>query len=149
MSNKNGPILLVEDNDNDVIFMQRALKNAELLNPLHIANDGEQAIDYLTGKGEFSDRIKFPLPILIFLDLKLPTKSGLEVLSWLRDTPQFKTLVVLVLTTSNEPKDIDRALKLGANAYLVKPSIFSELTEMMKATKAFWLNFNHFSEQPH
>src|SRR6185312_8135897 len=71
MSNKNGPILLVEDNDNDVIFMQRALKNAELLNPLHIANDGEQAIDYLTGKGEFSDRIKFPLPILIFLDLKL------------------------------------------------------------------------------
>ncbi len=144
MSNDNGTILLVEDNDNDVVFMQRALKNAGMLNPLRVVTDGEQAIDYLTGAGKFSDRAKFPLPIIMFLDLKLPTKSGLEVLGWLRETQEFKSLVVLVLTTSNEPKDIERALKLGANAYLVKPSLFSELTEMMKTIKAFWLNFNHF-----
>jgi CheY-like chemotaxis protein len=144
MNNNHGTILLVEDNDNDVVFMQRALKNADLLNPLQVVNDGEQAIDYLTGRGTFSDRTKFPAPILVFLDLKLPTKSGLEILRWLRESPEFKTLVVLVLTTSNEPKDIESALKLGANAYLVKPSMFSELTELMKATKAFWLNFNHF-----
>jgi CheY-like chemotaxis protein len=144
MNNNNSTILLVEDNDNDAVFMQRALKNADVLNPLQVVNDGEQAIDYLTGNGKFSDRTEFPLPVLVFLDLKLPAKSGLEVLGALREIPDLKTLVVLVLTTSNEPKDIERALKLGANAYLVKPSLFSELTEMMKATKAFWLNFNRF-----
>jgi CheY-like chemotaxis protein len=145
MSNKSGTILLVEDNDNDVVFMRRALANAEVLNPLQVVTDGEQALDYLTGAGKFSDRIKYPLPILTFLDLKLPTKSGLEVLGTLRQIEELKTLVVLVLTTSNEPKDIQQALKLGANAFLVKPSMFSDLTEMMKATKAFWLHFNQFS----
>jgi CheY-like chemotaxis protein len=145
MSNKSGTILLVEDNDNDVVFMRRALANAEVLNPLQVVTDGEQALDYLTGVGKFSDRIQFPLPILTFLDLKLPTKSGLEVLGTLRQIEELKTLVVLVLTTSNEPKDIQHALQLGANAYLVKPSMFSELTDMMKITKAFWLHFNQFS----
>jgi CheY-like chemotaxis protein len=145
MSNKSGTILLVEDNDNDVVFMRRALANAEVLNPLQVVTDGEQALDYLTGAGNYSDRIKYPLPILTFLDLKLPTKSGLEVLSALRQIEELKTLVVLVLTTSNEPKDIQHALQLGANAYLVKPSMFSDLTEMMKITKGFWLHFNQFS----
>jgi CheY-like chemotaxis protein len=144
MSTNDKTILLVEDNENDVIFMQRALGTAEVVNPVQIVADGQSAINYLAGAGEFSDRQTFPLPALLFLDLKLPVKSGLDVLAWLRQRPEFKKLIVLVLTTSGEPSDIERALELGANAYLVKPSSVSELTEMMRATKAFWLRFNQF-----
>jgi len=137
-------ILLVEDNEHDLVFMQRALKVAGVLNPVQIVTDGRQAIDYLAGTGNFSDRKKFPLPSLMFLDLKLPIVSGLEVLAWLRQKREFKSLIVLVLTTSKEPSDIDRAFDLGANAYLAKPSSVSDLTEMMRATKGFWLTFNQF-----
>ncbi|HZR18866.1 MAG TPA: response regulator [Verrucomicrobiae bacterium] len=144
MSNSGKTILLVEDNENDVIFMQRALATAEVANPVQIVADGQSAINYLAGVGEFSDRIAFPLPALLFLDLKLPVKSGLDVLAWLRRRPEFKKVIVLVLTTSREPTDIERAFELGANAYLAKPSSVSELTEMMRATKSFWLRFNQF-----
>lgn len=144
MNNAGKTILLVEDNENDVLFMKRAFKNAQIPNPLEIVTDGQQAIDYLAGLNQFSDRKRYPLPILMFLDLKLPTVGGLEVLGWLRDRPEHKTLVVLVLTTSKEPSEIERAFDLGANAYLAKPSSFSELTSMMQATKSFWLTFNEF-----
>lgn len=144
MNNAGKTILLVEDNENDVLFMKRAFKNAQIPNPLEIVTDGQQAIDYLAGLNQFSDRKRYPLPILMFLDLKLPTVGGLEVLGWLRDRPEHKTLVVLVLTTSKEPSEIERAFELGANAYLAKPSSFSELTSMMQATKSFWLTFNEF-----
>jgi CheY-like chemotaxis protein len=142
MHNAGKTILLVEDNENDIIFMTRALSNAEVSNPVQTVTDGQQAIDYLAGAKQFTNRTQYPLPILMFLDLKLPRVSGLEVLGWLRTRPELKRLIVLVLTTSKEP--IERAFELGANAYLAKPSSFSELTEMMKATKTFWLKFNEF-----
>jgi CheY-like chemotaxis protein len=144
MTNNTKSLLLIEDNDNDIFFMKRALKNAEINNVVKVVTDGQQAIDYFTGHGEFSDRRQHPLPTLVFLDLKLPHKSGLEVLAWLRSREDFKTLVVLVLTTSQEQRDMKQAFELGANAYLAKPSSVSELTEMMKAVKAFWLTFNQF-----
>jgi CheY-like chemotaxis protein len=133
------PILLVEDNDDDVIFMTRAFKNAEIAQPLQIVNDGQQAIDYLAGAEAFADRARFPLPRLVLLDLQLPRKNGLEVLKWIREQPALQTLPVLVVSTSRETSDIESAYRLGANCYLVKPSTVGELMEMMKAFKAFWL----------
>lgn len=139
------PILLVEDNEDDIVFMKRCLLRAEVAQPLHVVNDGQQAIDYLAGKEQFADRVQFPLPGLVLLDLKLPRKGGLEVLEWIRQQPALRPLVVLILTTSKEPHDIDRALRLGANAYLVKPASVLDLIEMLKAIRQFWFTFNEFS----
>src|ERR1700679_3895436 len=92
-------ILLVEDDPNDVFLMQRALKRAEITNPLQVATDGQQAIDYLSGTGKFSDRTQYPLPDLIFLDLKLPYKSGFDVLEWIRSQPALASTSVIILTS--------------------------------------------------
>lgn len=140
--NAHGPILLVEDNPDDVFFMQRACKAASLENPVHVAEDGRQAIEYLSGEGKFEDRNTYPLPCLILLDLKLPGKGGLEVLKWMREREEFTTRVVIVLTTSREPRDIHEAYRLGANAYLVKPTSPAQLAEVISAIKTFWIDHN-------
>ena len=141
---RRGTILLVEDNEDDIFFMKRALKSAAIENPLQVVTDGQQAIDYLQGTEKFSDRTKFPFPLLVLLDLKLPHKDGHEVLSWIRAQSAFETLVVLMLTTSRERKDIEKAYLLRANSYLVKPPSAPELIEIMKAIKQFWLLHNEF-----
>lgn len=132
-------ILLVEDNPDDIFFMRRALKAAEITNPLQVAETGEEAIAYLAGEGKYSDRAAHPLPCLIFLDLKLPGKTGLEVLEWLRGQTNHHNLIVLALTTSREPRDISEAYRLGANAYLVKPTSPSQLQTLLKSAKDFWI----------
>jgi CheY-like chemotaxis protein len=138
------PILLVEDNENDILFMKRMVRVAEITHPLQVVTDGQQAIDYLSGTGKFADRKEFPMPCLILLDLKLPFRSGLEVLAWIREQPNLQPLVVLILSTSRESGDIEQAYRLGANAYLVKPHDVGHLGELMKAVKSFWLTFNQF-----
>jgi CheY-like chemotaxis protein len=143
---RRGAILLVEDNEDDIFFMKRAMKSAAVENQLQVVTDGQQAIDYLQGAGKFSDRTQFPLPILVLLDLKLPHKSGHEVLRWIRDQSKFETLVVIVLTTSRETSDIEEAYRLGANAYLVKPPGAPELIEIVKSLKQFWLTHNEFTQ---
>jgi CheY-like chemotaxis protein len=140
--NAESTILIVEDNPDDVFFMQRACKSAKIENPIQVAMDGQEAIDYLAGEGSFADREKFPKPCLIFLDLKLPKKTGHQVLAWLREREEFTTTIVIALTTSREPKDINEAYRLGANAYLVKPSSPAHLAEMMGAIKNFWIGQN-------
>ncbi|HVK59416.1 MAG TPA: response regulator [Candidatus Kapabacteria bacterium] len=137
-------ILLAEDNEDDVFLMQRALKGASIANPLHIVEDGQQAIDYLLGRGQFADREKHPFPAIVFLDLKLPLKSGLEVLEWIREQPELRNLVVLILTSSSEPSDLRRAYHLGANSYLVKPPTVNQLLDLAKAFKWYWLEFNRY-----
>ena len=136
----NRVILLAEDNSDDVFFMQRAAKASGITQPLHVAPHGQAVIDYLEGAGEYADREKFPLPFLLFLDLKMPHRSGLEVLQWIRQQPQFQTLLVLILTTSREETDVQRAYRLGANSYLVKPPNASQLTELIRLVKAYWLD---------
>jgi len=140
----NRAILLVEDNEDDVFLMRRALKAAQISNPLQIVEDGKQAIDYLSGCGPYADRAQFPFPALVFLDLKLPIKGGLEVLDWIRKQPELDNLVVLVLTSSNEPSDLKRAYTLGANSYLVKPPTADQLLDLAKAFKWYWLEFNRY-----
>lgn len=143
-----GTILLVEDNEDDVFLMKRALKNAGIINPLVVVEDGQQAVDYLSGAGEFSDRDQYPLPTIVFLDLKLPIKMGLDVLAWIKGRPELENVVVVVLTSSNEPSDIKEAYRLGANSYVVKPPTASQLQDLAKAFKWYWLEFNQFENAP-
>ncbi len=132
-------ILLAEDDENDLFFMQRAFNQSQIANPLHHVKDGEDAIAYLKGEGEFADRTRFPLPYLILLDLKMPRKNGFEVIQWIREQPGLKRFPIVVLTSSKEDPDINRAYELGANTYLVKPVKFEGLVEMMKTLKLYWL----------
>lgn len=138
-------LLLVEDDPNDVFLMKRALKKAEIPNVLKIASDGQEAVDYLSGIGPFSDRTRYPLPALIFLDLKLPYKNGFEVLQWIRSNPALETVIVVVLTSSSEEKDIEQSYRLGARSFLVKPPTQQMLVELVESLKGYWLKHNEFT----
>jgi CheY-like chemotaxis protein len=120
MSRDPSVFLLVEDNEDDAFFMQRAFEEAGLTNPLHIVSNGEEAIAYIAGRNGFSDRIKFPLPNLVFLDLKMPGMDGFDVLVWIRQEGKLQ-VPVAVLTSSPEEIDRKRARELGADCYLLKP----------------------------
>lgn len=136
-------ILLVEDDTNDVFFMQRAFKEVGILNPVQVAQDGREAMDYLGGDGVYADRDQFPLPCLALLDLKLPRVMGLELLKWVREQPALNDVIVIILSSSQVGHDIDRAYQLGANAFLVKPSGPLELLEIAAGIKQFWLDRTH------
>jgi len=136
-----GVILLVEDNEDDVFLMKRALKSAGVVNPMNVVTDGEQAVHYLAGEGAFSDRAANPLPAVVFLDLKLPFRSGHEVLAWIRAQKALESLVVVVLTSSDEPSDLRRAYSLGANSYLVKPLTPKQLANLADAFNWSWLKY--------
>lgn len=135
-------ILLVEDNHQDVLLMQRAFRKANIVNPLQVVEDGEQAVLYLSGQKPYTNRNQHPLPVLILLDLKLPRKSGSEVLAWLQQQPELKRLPVVVLTSSREYADINRVYDLGTNAYMVKPVSFDALVELVKMLNTHWIVFN-------
>lgn len=135
-------ILLVEDNEDDAFFMKQALKDAEIANPFQHVEDGQAAIDYLAGTGKYADRQQYPLPMVVFLDLKLPFKTGHEVLQWIRAQPQFQKLVVIVLTSSSEPVDLKRSYQLGANSFVVKPPTPDQLLDLAQAFKLWWLRQN-------
>jgi CheY-like chemotaxis protein len=138
-----GNILLAEDDPNDVILFQRAMGRASLsTDTLNVVRDGEQAISYLSGQGIYADRDRHPLPALLLLDLKLPRKSGLEVLSWLRKQPQLRHLIVVFLTSSNSSEDVRLAYQAGANSYLVKPVEFTNMVEMIRTVSFYWLEMN-------
>ena len=142
MSSKPSDILLVEDDDNDVFLIQRAFKRLNLPHSLQVVTDGEAAISYLDNKAPYHDFERYPIPALILLDLKLPRKSGLEVLAWIRQQSQLKRLLVVVLTTSKETPDINTAYDIGANSYLVKPVNFNNFLEMIRTLDLYWLMFN-------
>ena len=135
-------ILLVEDEPNDAFFFQHCVKRAGIPNPVVVAHDGREALDYLEGADPFHDREKHPLPWLVMLDLKLPRITGFEVLERIRQLPALRKLIVVVLTSSSSQIDIERAYELGANAYLVKPSESAELAEIVRSIKDFWLIHN-------
>ena len=136
------PILLVEDDENDALLIQRAFSKSNLAHPLRVLTDGEEAISYLNGIGQYLDREQFPLPALLLLDLKLPKRSGMEVLAWLRQQPILARLPVVILTSSRQVADINRVYDLGANSYLVKPVAFDALLEMIKTVSLYWLILN-------
>ena len=141
-------ILLVEDNPDDVLLIKRAFKKAGLGHSLQVATHGEEAVDYLAGGGGFADRDKHPFPALVLLDLQLPRRSGHEVLAWLRDQEDLRRLPVVVLTSSREPSDINRAYDLGANSYHVKPVSFDALLDMVQVVERYWLALAERPEAP-
>ena len=135
-------ILLVEDDPNDVILIERAFRKANIVNPINIVKNGEDAISYLDGKGKFKDRKKYPIPTLVLLDLKLPRRSGHEVLSWIRRQRKLKRLPVVVLTSSQRIADKNKAYDLGINSYLIKPVSFDSLLDLIKTLNTYWLILN-------
>lgn len=135
-------ILLVEDDPADVFRIQRAFRRADITNPMQVVNDGEQAVHYLSGQALYHDRDCHPLPVLVLLDLKLPRRSGFDVLNWLRNESETKYLPVVVLTSSEQQSDIDRAYAAGANSYLAKPPSPTALSEMARTIGLYWLLFN-------
>jgi CheY-like chemotaxis protein len=139
-------ILQVEDDPNDVFLLRHAMKKAGVANPIQVANDGREAIDYLQGAGKFADREQFPLPCLVLLDLKLPYVMGLDVLKWIRQESRM-ALVVVLLTASGEDPDISAAYRLGANGFLIKPSEASKFQDMVRAIRDFWLIHNTLPQE--
>lgn len=140
------PILLVEDSPDDALLIQRAFRKANLANPVQLVRDGEEAVAYLSGAVPYEDRARFPLPVFMLLDLKLPRRSGLEVLAWVRQESVVKRLPIVVLTSSREAVDVNRAYDLGVNSYLTKPVGFEALIEMVKNINLYWLVLNENPE---
>jgi len=134
-----GVILLVEDREDDVVLIRRAFKEIGLMNPVQVVRDGEEAVAYLKGDGIFSNHEEQPLPALILLDLKMPRMDGFEFLAWLRQQPELLHLPVVVLTSSEELRDVHRAYALGANSFLVKPIDFEQYIELNKILHQYWL----------
>lgn len=141
-------ILLVEDNEDDALLLTRALRAAEIRNPVQVVTDGEQAVQYLQGAGRFSDRKQYPLPGLILLDLKLPRISGFEVLQWIQKQTALPQLVVVVLSSSGETRDINMAYRFGARSYLVKPPTAASFVDLAKGLKLYWLQLNRAPSPP-
>jgi CheY-like chemotaxis protein len=137
LNSSNAAILIAEDEENDVFLIRRAFHQAQFENPLHVVQTGEDAIAYLRGDAAYSDRDKYPIPALVLLDLKMPRKNGFEVLAWIRQHSEFNSLPVVVLTSSQESADINRAYALGANSYLVKPANFHSLVDMINRLKEY------------
>jgi CheY-like chemotaxis protein len=146
MSSQNQTLLIVEDNDNDVFLIQRAFQKANAPLAIQVERDGDAALAYLSGTGKYADRERYPLPAVVLLDLKLPRKSGLEVLANIRQQSGLKRLPVVMLTSSRQAADINRAYDLGANSYLVKPVEFDCLLEMLKYLRVYWLVLNERPE---
>lgn len=132
-------VLVAEDEPDDRLLLQHAFRRAGVAASLHFAEDGQQAVDYLSGLPPFEDRTAFPLPALVLLDLKMPRMGGFEVLEWLRTQPSLHALPGVILSGSNLPQDIARARSLGAREYLVKPSNFPNLVLMVARLAKLWL----------
>ena len=139
---KKKTILLVEDNANDEFLTLRALKKYNIANDVVVARDGAEALDYLFGTGTYSGRNVADSPVVILLDLKLPKIDGLEVLRRVRATDHTRLLPVVILTSSNEEKDVIQGYKLGTNSYVQKPVDFSAFVDAVGQLGLYWLMLN-------
>lgn len=141
MSNR--PILLVEDNPDDVELTRIAFAQAKIANPLHVVDNGVEALDYLFGRGDWAQQPKHEAPALILLDLNMPRMDGREVLQAIRGDAATRSLPVVVMTTSTEPFDVEACYLLGANSYIRKPVDFDQFMGAVKQVGMYWLVLNH------
>ena len=132
------PILIAEDDQNDAFIIKRALIEAGATCPIHFCKDGVEVRAYLRGEGAYGDRTQFALPWLLISDLKMPRMDGLELLKWLRGNSEFGFIPTIMLSASGHFSDIETAYRLGANSYLVKPSSYHTLVQMMKLALGYW-----------
>lgn len=138
MDDANYTILLVDDDENDAMLVRLAFKRNNILNPVQWAKDGLEAVAYLNGEGIYADRSLYPFPEVLILDLKMPRMSGLELLAWIRDHPDYRVIPTIIMTSSRLEVDIEKAYSLGANTYMIKPPSLDELVKMVKAAHEYW-----------
>ncbi len=139
MDNRGFTFLLVEDDLNDIFLVKRAFKMARIQNPLQVVTDGLEAISYLRGEGKYADRHTYALPKLIVMDIKMPRKSGFEVLEWVKGSSRvLRRIPVVIVSSSEDPHDINKAYELGANAYMVKPVDFRAVEHLFESITHYW-----------
>lgn len=134
------PILLIDDNDEDVEITQRAFRKSGMANPVFRCRDGDEALDFLFQRGEFSEPAKAPRPGIILLDLNMPGTDGREVLEKVKKNPELKKIPIIVLTTSNDERDIEDCYEMGANSYVQKPVTLQGYMEAIQRMKDFWFD---------
>jgi CheY-like chemotaxis protein len=144
MTTEDPIVLLVDDSVNDATLLRAAFERVGFTEPLRTAADADRAIEYLRGDGVYHDRLKYPLPAALLVDLNMPGKNGFELLAWIRQQPALKDLRVFILSASSQARDIERAYDLGASSYLVKPRNFDGLIDLAKSLLG-WLKLNHFA----
>jgi len=139
MDNNPFTVLLVEDDLNDIFLVKRAFRTAHIPNPLQVVTDGEEVTNYLRGAGKYADRQAHPLPKLIVMDIKMPRRSGFEVLEWVKGNARpLKRIPIIIVSSSDNPADINRAYELGANAYMVKPMNYREVEHLFESITRYW-----------
>ena len=137
-------ILIAEDDPNDVMLLEMAIRKNGITNPVNVVRDGEEAVEYLEGKGQYGDRHKFPFPNVIITDVKMPRRNGMEVVEWVRHHPKCSIIPIVMLSGSRIENDVVKAYKLGANSYFTKPTTLDELTELIRLAFDYWIR----CEQP-
>ena len=145
---ENGPptLLVVEDNEDDIFFMERIFKQMGARCDLRFVRDGVEAVNYLAGKGQFEDRVQNPLPTIILMDLKMPRMNGFEVLEWMQKQPEIKLIPTIVVTSSTMQEDVTRAYRAGANAVMNKPVDKDSLLQMLKTFHLYWTDYVEMPE---
>ena len=139
MDEKQFTVLLVEDDLNDIFLVKRAFKVAHIHHPLQVVTDGVEAIQYLSGEGKYADRAAYPLPRLIVMDIKMPRSTGFEVLEWVKgDGRPLRRIPIVIVSSSDNPADINRAYELGANAYMVKPMDYRAVEHLFQTINHYW-----------
>jgi len=144
MQTESFPILLVEDNKHDVRFVRRAWRQNNITNPLFVVPHGEACLDFLHHRGEYSDAAsfengtKYPRPGIVLMDVRMPVMDGIECLQAIRADPEFKTLPVVMLTTSKEDQDRVRSYELGCNTFIEKPVDFEKFSAAVRAIQVYW-----------
>jgi CheY-like chemotaxis protein len=144
MLNENPVVLLVDDNASYEVLMRTVFQRAGYAQPLQFAAGGDQAAAYLRGEDRYRDRLQFPMPTVVLMDLNMPGRNGFEMLEWIRKEPALKRLCVYILSSSSRPEDVERAYDLGANAYLVKPGNLDGMVRMAESLMV-WLKISHFA----
>lgn len=143
-----GPILIVEDDPEDRMLAEDAINESEPIFPVRFLEDGEELLAYLQHKGKFAELASSPAPGVIVMDLNMPRLDGREALAKIKSHPVFKSIPVIILTTSNNAKDIENCYSLGANSYITKPGNYRELVKLMDMIKNYWCNLNKLPGQP-
>jgi CheY-like chemotaxis protein len=146
MENSPPTLLIVEDNEDDIFFMERIFKQMGARCDLRFVRDGVEAVEYLSGKGQFEDRAKNPLPTIILMDLKMPRMNGFEVLEWMQKQPEIKLIPTIVVTSSTMQEDVTRAYRAGANAVMNKPVDKDSLLQMLKTFHLYWTDYVEMPE---
>ena len=138
VDSKQHPVLIAEDNNDDVMLIRLALRRMGAPNPIVIVSDGSVVVDYLQRKAQYADKVRYPLPCALITDLKMPNMNGFELLKWLQAHPQYAVIPTIVLSSSIQESDIEDAYLFGANAYLQKPASLEYLSDLFRVAFEFW-----------